>query len=653
LRAAAVIPVVLFHAGLSRFSGGFLGVDVFFVISGYLITSILLGEAERGTFSIVAFYNRRARRIFPALFVLLAVTSMVALLLLTPAALERYGRSLIATTLFSSNILFFQEAGYFDASSHEKPLLHTWSLAVEEQFYLVWPLVLATFFRFGKRQYLFPFLVAGVIGSFALSALVPLLTTADSFYLPFTRAWELGLGALLAVRSPRIANASVREAAAAAGLVAILVAVLAFDQDTPLALASGVACAGTALLIVSNSERTVAGRLLSIPLLVGIGLISYSLYLWHWPLLAFAHYYYSAPPGLALGLGILLVATILAYLSYVLVERPLRRPGPPKKAFILSGTVMAILVAIGIAMVVSKGFPQRFAPEIARAEADRREEPCLGCTFGTGDEPQIVLWGDSHGMAIAPAVRSFTADHGLAGIAFTATGCPPLVGAQPHKSSNFDPDKCRVMQEQTIARIAELKNVKLIILGSRWTMASETYRFADEEGTRYFLQDARSRTRSMADSRRALRDGLHRTVSTLMAIQPKARILVIGQSPELGFDATDCLIRGMVHGRSTTECERVPPAALDRLAFSNALLSELARTYPRVSTMFLSRMLCDQRSCPTRVGRTFIYSDDDHVSADGARLLLSDCLAKAIGDRGRPPARRQDHLTCKAEAFID
>ncbi len=362
LRAVAVIPVLLFHADVSGFDGGFLGVDVFFVISGFLITSILLGQAELGRLSITGFYNRRIRRIFPALFVLLAITTLIAAVLFTPSAFERYGRSLVATTLFSSNILFFLESGYFDAASHEKPLLHTWSLAVEEQFYLVWPLLIWAFIHFGAKRYLHLFLLAGVAASFALAAVLPLWSIEATFYLPFTRAWELGLGALLAINPPKAPVGRLRDLVCAAGLLAIVLAIVTFNDSTPLAAASGLACLGTAILIAYNNEKTIAARLLSLRLCVGIGLISYSLYLWHWPLLAFAHYYYSAPPALGLRLALLALATSLAWASYIFVEKPLRRSGPPRDAFIASIAVMAVLLAAGLAIIASRGFPQRFWP---------------------------------------------------------------------------------------------------------------------------------------------------------------------------------------------------------------------------------------------------------------------------------------------------
>ena len=220
LRALAVIPVVLFHMDLAAFGGGFVGVDVFFVISGFLITSIIVGDLERGRFSLRRFYERRIRRIFPALFTVLAVTTVLAALILLPRDLEDYSKTLVATSVFASNIHFFRQAGYFDAESHTKPLLHTWSLAVEEQFYIFFPLLLIVLHRFWPRR------LKGVLAVLALASFVASVITvrADqsaAFYLAHTRAWELLLGSLLALGAfPAIRRAGVAESAALAGPIA-------------------------------------------------------------------------------------------------------------------------------------------------------------------------------------------------------------------------------------------------------------------------------------------------------------------------------------------------------------------------------------------------------------------------------------------------
>jgi peptidoglycan/LPS O-acetylase OafA/YrhL len=449
---------------------------------------------------------------------MLAIVTVAAGFILAPSAFSRYADSLIATTLFSSNILFWEQTGYFDTSALEKPLLHTWSLAVEEQFYLVWPLILGTIFRFGRKQYLLPLLCAGVALSFALAVAWP--DQSAVFYLPVTRAWELGLGAILAVRPM-----SLPRWASLAGIGAILAAILCFSEQTPLFIASGVACLGTATLICT--EGGLGNRALSWAPCVGIGLISYSLYLWHWPLLAFAHYLYSDMPPVAITLPLLVLAGLIAYLSYKYVETPFRKPGKPWQAFGLSGAVMTSLAGVGVTMSLFAGFPLRYGAEAAKAEkAIRLGMPtaCNGCTVG--DQPaQVVLWGDSYARPLTPTVKAYAREAGLSAIIFTRNACPSLLGAA--RAGNR---ACVTFHDHVAGELKKL-DPKLIILASRWSISSETTRFGTEVGPRYFLTDGKTNVRTVAQSRQVLHDSLFRTVATLRSDHPRALILLVGQAP--------------------------------------------------------------------------------------------------------------------------
>jgi peptidoglycan/LPS O-acetylase OafA/YrhL len=600
-----VIPVVLFHAGVPGNSGGFLGVDIFFVISGFLITSILVREAEERRFSIIGFYYRRVRRIFPALFALLLVVTIAAVVLLAPADLARYGRSLVATTVFASNIAFFRETGYFDTSSLEKPLLHTWSLAVEEQFYVVWPLLLWTVLKLGGRRLLVPLLAAGVACSFVLAVVGSYWNPAATFFLPFTRAWELGAGALLALLPPISCRRSLREAGGIAGLGLIFGSIVLFSSETPLYVASGVACLGSALLIAVNREQTLASQFLCLPPFVGIGLISYSLYLWHWPLLAFAHYYYDGEPPANFRALLILAAVGLAYLSWVLIEQPLRRPGSRPKAFAVSGAVMTVLVCCGLALRLSGGLPGRLSPDVLAVEQIAEHKPafCSGCGVGS-----TVLWGDSHAAALSPAIPAIT---------FTKPGCPPLVGAAPSS-------ECGHFQDQAFAKIARLGNVATIVLAGRWAMSTETSRFGAEEGQRYFLRDSLSRDRSVGDSRRAFMAALPRTVRLLEKVQPRASIILIGQAPEPGFDVAQCVIRARMFNRSEEGCAVARPGSLARLRLSDELIESIAAHDPKVHAVLLDRRLCRAGRCRTTRNSLPLYGDIDHLTPNAARALLGE-----------------------------
>ena len=366
LRAIAVVPIILFHAGFEYFSGGFVGVDVFFVISGYLITTIILSEKEQGTFSLVNFYERRFRRILPALFMVMLASLIFSLLWLMPSYMEDFSQSLMAVSTFSSNILFWHESGYWEISNELKPLLHTWSLAVEEQYYVLYPLFLMQIWHFRKDW---------ILGSFIVIAAISLATAQwgaynkpiPTFYLLPTRGWELAIGAGIAyyflyrkqtVRT-LLSHKSIHEALGLLGLLMISYAVYVFDKGTPFpSLYALVPTVGTGLIILFSSSQTMVGRLLSIKSLVAVGLISYGAYLWHWPLLVFARHLSLTEPS-ELTFAILALLTFpLAYLSWRYIEKPFRTKSifSRKTIFTLSFIGSVLFITVGLAGHFSNGF---------------------------------------------------------------------------------------------------------------------------------------------------------------------------------------------------------------------------------------------------------------------------------------------------------
>jgi peptidoglycan/LPS O-acetylase OafA/YrhL len=369
LRAVAVVPVILFHAGFSAFSGGFVGVDVFFVISGYLITTIILSEMEQGGFCIVRFYERRTRRILPALFLVTLISSILGWFWLMPGDMEDLSKSLAAVVTFSSNILFWRQSGYFDLDSELKPLLHTWSLAVEEQYYVIFPLFLILMWRYRKRW---------IFGSFMLIAAVSIIASqwgayhapTPTFYLLPTRGWELAIGAAIAFIfiykessiQMLLDNQKLCEVASLLGLLMIGYSIFAFDKNTPFpSLYALMPTIGTGLIIVFSSPRTLAGRLLSTKLLVMIGLISYSAYLFHQPLLAFVRNRSLQEPTDSVYVSVFLATLLLAYLSYRFVERPFRVKDKlsRKTVFIFAVFGSLIFFSTGIAGIITNGFKNR------------------------------------------------------------------------------------------------------------------------------------------------------------------------------------------------------------------------------------------------------------------------------------------------------
>jgi peptidoglycan/LPS O-acetylase OafA/YrhL len=385
LRAIAVVAVILFHAGFAVFSGGFVGVDVFFVISGFLITSIIVEDLKTGRFSVVRFYERRARRILPALFTVMAACVPFAYSLLSPDDLKDFAQSLAAICLFASNVLFWGESGYFDTQAELKPLLHTWSLAVEEQFYVVFPLLLLAAWRLGRKVLL---TLIGVIAmvSFATSVAEVRNFPSAAFYLLPSRTWQLLVGALaslVAGRWPTVDGKGslgpiASEAVSWGGMAMIVLALFMFDERTPFpGLNAALPTLGTALVLIGASDRTSVGRMLSWRPLVGLGLISYSAYLWHQPLFAFTKHALLADLPTDLAIVLCAATIVLACLSWRYVEQPFR-----DRNAVSRGAVFA-LSAAGMAVFVGLGFiGHRMSDQITQIRL-RSVDPALRSQFRT------------------------------------------------------------------------------------------------------------------------------------------------------------------------------------------------------------------------------------------------------------------------------
>lgn len=456
LRAVAVIPVILFHAGFEAFGGGFVGVDVFFVISGYLITTILLDNLQKGTFSILEFYERRARRILPALFFVMACTLPFAWFWMLPGQMLEFSRSVVATTFFVSNVLFWRESGYFATAAEEKPLLHTWSLAVEEQYYLLFPVFLFFAWRFGRSAVFWAIVLLAVI-SLALSEWGWRNTPSANFYLAPTRAWELFAGSIAAfvVRGQGV---RANDTLALAGLAAILIAIFFYDENVPFpSVYALLPVSGVVLLILFGDRTTLVARLLSLRLFVGIGLISYSAYLWHQPIFALARIRLIGEPDTALMIGLSALSLGLAVFSWKYVEQPFRVSGALKiqrrsTIFVASVAGICAFALLGAAGVLSRGVPDRLPAPVLRQieeigqEARKRQTAIRAgeCQFNErgkhaslaaflehwnclpqdGASPKVAVFGDSHAADIAVALRS--ARYGVAQL--TGAACPLVTG---------------------------------------------------------------------------------------------------------------------------------------------------------------------------------------------------------------------------------
>ncbi len=364
LRAVAVLSVVLCHAGVEVFSGGYVGVDVFFVISGYLITSIIIAEKDAGRFSLARFYERRVRRILPALFFMMFISVIVAAVVLAPFSGRAFYRSVAATSLFSSNILFFLESGdYFDVSADLKPLLHTWSLGVEEQYYLIFPILMLVLLN-GTRKYIPLIFAVLAVASFVVSQQALGNDPTASFYLLHARGWELAVGALVAYFSAKsggswLGGEQMRQWGSAVGFLLVLFAIFSFDRGTPFpGLYALVPVIGGAMVIAFAAPGTLIARILSGRVVVGIGLMSYSIYLWHQPIYAFARHLTLTELGFAQYFMAICATFVFGYLSYRYVERPFRTDGKVSGKSIawLAVVCSASFAVVGLAGHVTVGF---------------------------------------------------------------------------------------------------------------------------------------------------------------------------------------------------------------------------------------------------------------------------------------------------------
>lgn len=490
LRAIAVVPVILFHADVSLFSGGFVGVDVFFVISGFLITTLILREQDRGQFSLLTFYERRARRILPALFLVVSATILPGYVLMTPWDFSEFMRSVAAAALFLSNVHFWENTGYFALAAEKQPLLHTWSLAVEEQFYLLFPLLLLVPFQ---RAVLSGIVLAMFCASLALAQWGATYEPDVNFFFTPSRVWELMAGALCAFwqvsRQPKP-----NELAAAAGLAMVLISIFFYDRAIPFpSLYTLLPVGGTALLLLYAHRGTRVHTILSSAPLIGIGLVSYSAYLWHQPLFAFARMSMIEPLVLWQTFALILITFALAYLTWLWIEQPVRKSKSGwfrtrGYVFALSATGIGALVLSFMTLDNEQRFyaslsaeQRRYLPYLNYASEARNEENHTICSLGSANNnlaffdrqeclkisesmPNVLLMGDSHASHFYKALAQVFPEANI--LRATASGCRPLLDYSGQKRCT---DLARFLLEDFLAT----EEVDAVIISARWRQTDE------------------------------------------------------------------------------------------------------------------------------------------------------------------------------------
>jgi peptidoglycan/LPS O-acetylase OafA/YrhL len=624
LRAVAIIPVLLFHAGLPQVSGGFVGVDVFFVISGYLITGLILDDISKDRFSIAHFYERRVRRILPALFSVLICTAIAAYTLLMPNDATEFGKSLMATMFFSSNVLFWRQTDYFQAAAESKPLLHTWSLAVEEQFYILYPLFLFLISRYFRKRYalaLLPFLVLSLL----LSIWGVSSHRSATFYLAPARAWELLLGGLLAIQViPLLRHRLMANILAVLGMSLLVYSFIALSAALPFPGANALyPVIGTALVVYTGvASDTVVSKVLSFKPIVWIGLISYSLYLWHWVLIVFFKYY-TVRQITGLQIAALIGASILiAGTSWKFIENPFRgRRGlirSRRLLFTAAGVGSMALACFGGLLYAKRGLPSRFNEQVLDLIASKgdywnKRDACRNRICQVGNPkvaPSFLLWGDSHAGAIAPLFEQLAARKNVSGfVAFTA-GCPPLLGLKRYDEDNVE--KCARFGQSVLDYI-RAERIGAVFLHGRWGLYSEGSRYKQEEGAPVFL----TADRNPQEDYRELETRLCSTIEALEQLQVK--VFLIASVPEVGLDVPTALARNALTRRNVA---LGPPYSdfLQRQERVFPLLSQIAEKYS-VRVIYPHQVLCGGSYCSVLRDGHALYIDGHHLSVHGAMYL--------------------------------
>jgi peptidoglycan/LPS O-acetylase OafA/YrhL len=609
LRAVAVMLVLHFHAFPVVMPGGFVGVDVFFVISGFLITGIIARELEQDRFSLLTFYIRRVRRIFPALLVVLATALVMGWLWLLPAAFAQLGVDVFASAAFAANIALLLQSGYFDLESAKKPLLHLWSLGIEEQFYLAWPLIL----MLTVRLRLSIVAVASTLGiaSFILNVALIGSHPVAAFYLPFTRAFELLLGAVLACSWDRVLQSRRSiELRAWAGVAMIAAAVALLDGHNAFpGWWAILPVAGTALLVASPGAW-ICRVVLASPPLVWIGLISYPLYLWHWPLLVFGAAIKFQPLTLIERELVLIASTLLAWATYRFVEKPIRfgRPSPRKLAGLCAS--MVLIGAAGGVVVWGRGFDFRLPAEI-RAMANvptqsqrwRVHECMLDLSIETGfaadcadpdRRPLVLVWGDSTAGALIPGLRKAQQTRNFGIAQFTLSSCIPALKADIPGNPN-----CRAMNDKVLTLARELQP-DVVLLHGTWEKHL---------------------------------DNVAETVVALKQ-QTRARVVVLGPLPFWSRSVPNEVLRYYLMHHALVP-PRLAGAARADSQYDNLMRAKLVP----LGAEFISAReeMCNAEGCLIRVGDSagdIIISDQAHLTEKGSAFFIGAIIDRIL----TPPA---------------
>ncbi len=662
LRAVAVLSVVAFHAFPAWMKGGFIGVDVFFIISGFLISTIIFENLDKGTFSFAEFYARRIKRIFPALLLVLIASFAFGWFALLADEFKQLGKHIAAGAGFVSNLVLWSEAGYFDNSAETKPLLHLWSLGIEEQFYIIWPFVL--WFAWKRKFNFLTLTVIVALISFVLNLKGIKHDSVATFYSPQTRFWELLSGSILAwfaIYKKKafhpytlkidgwLAKVIYREPVEADGKT--LSNVVAFAGSLLLAYGfwritkdvgfpgkwAVIPVLGTILIILAGPKAWINRKILSNKIAVWFGLISFPLYLWHWPLLSFARIVESEVPSRNISIAAVVLSIALAWLTYNLVERPMRLGKRGKAKVSILVVLMFIVGYVGYNTYQRDGlkfrsFNKRFSSYSESIRVPDRAKECFEipyaykkngdwfCNLGEINSPlKYFAYGDSHALSLIPALEAFAIESKLR-IQFTGTsGCPSLLGIQSMRGeSGIEKYNCKELNER-IFNYVKSSGIKSVILANRWTYYIDSLSRPAE-----FNAIARDLTLPIhkSSSTKDLRWAIKNTISRYSSIG--VEVIFIEDNPQQIYEPKDVLRKGR-----GIESEYLKlSVSFDEHKKNQKLVNEALRS-SGAKVINLDDVLCSETNCPLVANSKFLYSDDDHLSVAGS-LFVSKALSTRL-----------------------
>lgn len=620
LRAIAIVAVVIFHAYKDFLSGGFVGVDIFFVISGFLISTILFKNIENNQFSIVDFYIRRVRRIFPALLTVMLATMLTAWYVLFLDEFSTFGRHLSAGIAFISNIVFWRESGYFDLSSETKPLLHFWSLAVEEQFYLFWPVLLAILWK--RKMSILNILCFLAIASFLLNITFISSRPEATFFLPITRFWELIAGGILAYlmlyrQQAQLFNNQLKSVV---GLLLILFSIVFIQESWGFpGWWAVLPVLGAVLMIAAGPNAWVNQRLLSNPVMIWIGKISYTLYLWHWPLLSFAFIIKQEPLDATEAFGVVILSFVFAHLTYAYIENPIRFGKYKVQAIPVMLVSMCLLLVVSLSILLGYISPRSHSPALAEVIAARNDYANINpqfsqfrfdnerfYRFNNASNESAVLIGDSHALQYVPRVNQLVEQQSdqLRDVTLAIhEGCMPVPG-MPETESDFKERGCKRYRE-SILKLVDNPNIKSIALAACWNC----YLLKDYERDSKFIEDNKSATEP-------LKSHILASLKAFLshASKTKTVYLVLDNPVEYANDPSRYLKGNRVSQFYVSEIPKEIPFGKDQAELRETLLNVAKEAGAIVIDP--SSAICHQGQCALldQDGRP-IYRDNNHLRA--------------------------------------